>query len=153
LFDKILGEDIKNPNSKVSNSLSTLAVRIINKTLGSYYALKNFVCSNYHLKWKSKLKFVEPKGLLDISFISDKLESKILEYGNMISYIIRSNGKDVDVIMDFQNKLLVENPLIEDQSLVFILSVLNSIYSQNTHKEFFENDKSKSFKHCFEAYI
>jgi hypothetical protein len=153
LFDKILSEDIMNPNSKVSNSLSTLALRIINKTLCSYSALKDFVCSNYNLKWQSKLKFVEPKGLLDISLISDKMENKILEYGNLIIDIIRSNGKDVDKIKDFQDKLLMENPLIEDLSLVFLLSVFNSIYSQNTHKEFFENNKSKSFKDCFEAYI
>ena len=148
LFDKILSEDKENPNSKVSNSLSTLALRIINKRLGSYSALKDFVCSNYRLKWKSKLKFGETKGLLDISLSSDKLGIKITEYGNLISDIIRSNCKDLDKIKDFQHKILNE-----DQSLVFLLSFLNSIYSQNTHKEFFENDKSKSFKDYFQANI
>ena len=98
------------------------------------------------------MKFGEPKGLLDISLSSDKFGFKIIEYGNLISDIIRSNCKDLDKIKDFHDKLIVES-CNEDNRIIFLLSFFNSIYSPNSQKEFFDNDKSKSFKEYFQKKI
>ena len=149
-YMRVFNEILCDNKSSMSNSLSILALRIINQTKGSYYALKEFICSNLQLKWRVKLKFGEPKGLLDICLYSDKLGYKIKENGNLVSEIINCN--DVDKAKEYRNKITALNRS-EDDSLTFLLSSLNNIYSSNTHSEFFEIDKSKFFKDYFKSNI
>jgi hypothetical protein len=134
-------ENEENSNSKIWNSFSSLALRVIykNENTDSYYMFEKYIKENPNLDLGRKFLKTNSESCkikFDLYLINDKENNKILEMGRVLTSLINSNfyNQEEEFYRIFGN---ANNPLD------LLLSAFNYIYIRNTDESFFKEKDIK----------
>ena len=126
LVNKILNDK----EFKITNSLRLMALRVLEKSIGSYYALERFVRQNPNIKWRDLVEFGQPEVLIDIYLKSDKLAEQIETFRTFLNQQRFTND------IDFATRRSIESEHLEPSSkLSLCLAYFNYFYLNNTNQE------------------
>ena len=141
LINKILSDE----TFKTSNSLRMMALRILNKSIGSFYALKEFFEDNPNVKWRNLVNFGQPDVLIDTYLKSDGLGPKIEQIGSLIK-CMKSRFKDEKKISEIKKMTETKD---SNEILSICLATFNNYYLANTNKKIFDEGADLKLSEVF----
>lgn len=121
---------LENTDYKIASSLRLMALRMFDKSIGSYYSLERFVRQNPNIKWRDLVEFGQPEVLIDIYLKSENLEKQ------MEDYRIFLNQQRFSYDSNFMKRNSLESGNLDPSAkLSLCLANFNYYYLNNTNRE------------------
>jgi len=139
-LNTILNELLDKP-STISNSLKIMGLKVIDKLIGSFLGLKEFVLSSQNIIWKKNLNFGDPEILVDFHLKAENSE-RTSQISRIILDCVHSKLND-SVIKKNLEAVISNSETLPHESLSLLLAAFNSLYLANSNHILYQNQTFK----------